>query len=300
MKKVAFWVPVRDKADKLTVTVESVLAQTYPHMEIILSDQGSTDDSLHYMKQLAAQYNGPNKVKIVQCPDTEPRGMAGFNAHLNWLHKNNDADIVICTSADDWNHPDRAKRVVEEFERTNASMVGTMIQFVEPDGSINGVTAFPNESRFVTGKEHLEQRVGGSSSQAWASDFYERCGPLAGSCIIDVYLPYLATQDRGFYFLRECLYGYIQHVDPNNTGLGGRLLAAKDGNEKDQINELSGYQITSTMLMAGRKAEATGLRAKSEDDWAALVEQIVEYTNTWCLTRDKMTMNRVNPIPLRA
>ena len=212
MKKVAFWVPVRDKADKLMVTVKSVVAQTYPNMEIILSDQGSTDDSLHYMKQLAAQYNGPNKVKIVQCPDTEPRGMAGFNAHLNWLHNNNDADIIITTSADDWNHPERAEKVIKAFEETNASMVGTMIQFVEPDGSINGVSAFPNESRFITAREHLQQKVGCSSSQSWAADFWDVCGPLPESSIVDVYMPFLATQARGFYYIHECLYGYIQYA----------------------------------------------------------------------------------------
>ena len=107
--KYAFVVFVRNKAPWIAECVRSVLAQSYTPLELVFSDQGSEDDTLAIIKKTVNGYNGPNKVRVLQCPDTEPRGMRGLMAHINWLYETLDADFWITLSGDDVSYPNRAK-----------------------------------------------------------------------------------------------------------------------------------------------------------------------------------------------
>ncbi len=294
--KTAFIVPVRNKEKYLPKMVEAVLNQTYAPMEIILSDQGSTDNSLAILESYQRRYNGPNTIRVLQCPELDYKYMAGFNVHLNWLHNQTDADLVICTSADDWNHPERTTKVVRAFEDFKPDMVGTAIQFHEADGTAIGTTAFPHESRFIEPIEMTERLVGGSSSQAWTHEFYETVGPLEGSSIIDVYLPFLATAGKGFYFIDEPLYAYFRWADMENTGLGGVLLAAQ-GDEKVQYDELQRYQILSTYFAALR--HIFKINCLKDDVLKTLSTHLMGMSNSLISLRDEMTHKRIPPIGLR-
>lgn len=52
---VSICIPVYNGADCITKCIESCLAQTYPHIEIIINDDGSTDHSLAIITDLAAK-----------------------------------------------------------------------------------------------------------------------------------------------------------------------------------------------------------------------------------------------------
>src|SRR4051794_13148038 len=123
--KVSFICPVRNKAQHVKKTIQSILAQRYSPMEIVISDQMSTDGSLDIIKDVVAKYDGPNRVRILQCEDTSHKGMIGLNNHLNFLDTQIEGDIVIMCSADDLNHPDRVSHTVRAFEEHNPSYVNT-------------------------------------------------------------------------------------------------------------------------------------------------------------------------------
>lgn len=276
-------------------------------MEIILSDQGSTDNSLSILKKAKDSYSGPNEVRVVECPHTEVNGLGGLNVHLNWLHKQTDADLLIIVSADDLCHPDRVKRTVEVYKDHKPALIGTAMQFLKPDMTLDGITAFSaqelktGESRLVTAREHIERLVGGSSSMAWDREFFEKIGGMSEYHILDVYLPFLATMDRGFYFLNEQLFAYIRHEDQNNAGLGGQMLASKSDEETLQLNELSNYQVVSTLYAAGRKAvEVYRDKWDNSDAAEALYQNIVHRTNDWAICRDMLTQRNVQPRSLSA
>ena len=50
MKKVTVIVPAYNRADLTVQTVNSVLEQNYDNLEIIVVDDGSTDDTRHKMR----------------------------------------------------------------------------------------------------------------------------------------------------------------------------------------------------------------------------------------------------------
>lgn len=299
--KAAHIVSARNKERYVGACVDGVLAQTYSPMELIFSDQGSTDKTLEVIQEHCRDYKGSNTVRILQCPEVPPSGMSGLNTHINWLNKQTEADIIIQTSADDLDHPDRDKYVIEAYEKHNPAMVLTTQKFIadNPEATeILGITGFPIKDGFVTGVEDLHYMIGSSASVSWSREFYDRVGGIHGITCPDVYLAYLATQDRGLYFVYNDLHAYVRVDDPDNTGLEGVYRAAKTEEEKLQIEELMHFQITNTLREIALYCEVN-YPNWNIDDRSALLQMMVGRCLSWAKTRCEMTFKGIQPLAMR-
>ena len=333
--KVSFIVPCRNKAWFVARTVETVLAQTYSPMEIVLSDQGSEDGTYEILKDMAGKYTGENTVRVLQCPHTEYRGMAGLNTHLNWLHDQIEGDIVIMCSADDLNHPDRVKHTVEAFERHNPSYVGTAVEYLDENCKSRGeITAYgiidgnlAREDGFVDPVQNVRDIIGSSASSAWARDLYSKYGPLRGVESQDVLLPFFATIERGLFYVNKPLHAYVRHANIDNTGLEGvvraaskvvagieeKLKLASDEKEKEELRkqweaakakefatvEVNNYHYTSNYFAILRRIQQMNLQVQQEL-MHELLQKAVDGGAIWALSRDNVTMLRTPPLAMRA
>ena len=299
--KVSFIVPCRNKERHVAATVRSVLAQTYSPMEIVLSSQGSTDGTLAVLRDLSRGYDGPNRVRLLHCPDVDYRGMPGLNAHLNWLDGRIEGDVVIMCSADDLNHPDRAKHTVRAFEEHNPSYVNTTVQYMNPDGSDPGFTTFPDKAtRWLTPVETIRHQIGSCGSSAWARDLYQKHGPLVGVEQQDMILPMMALMERGIYYVDLPLHTYVQHADPNNTGFGGKIKAGVEGTaEHAQIVELNNFLNVRNWTSILRRWQQNGWLDKVREDLAvydALMEKICLTAEAAANVREVLVMSRIPPM----
>ena len=299
MKKVSFIVPIRNKAEHVGECVQSILAQTHSPMEIVLSDQGSEDDSLDTVMANIDRYHGPNTIKILNCPITEYSGAAGLNDHLNWLHEQIDGDIVIMCSADDWNDPRRAERTVQVFEETNCSYVGTRVIFHERDGSETERPWADRHSEMLSLKKAVELSIGSTTSSAWSRDLMQKYGPFMGIEAEDMILPYVACIERGFYYLDEPLHHYRIAASLDNAGPGGFLSAARDETEREQFTEHNNYAYTSNWLAVLRRIHQHAGQDLDPEAYQEIVRKIIYGADLWAQTRDALTMRRIAPIAYR-
>lgn len=291
----SFIVTARNKEKHVRRCVESVLAQSYP-CEILLSDQGSTDDTRSILHQIAGAYSGPHKVRLLDCPLLDHKGMIGMNQHINWLMGQTDAEIIIHTSADDLTHVDRALWTVRAFEQYKPSMVLTGMYFSDENLIIGGVNKHPTESGWVTPSNCVNDAVAGSTSLAWSREFFDKVGPIPGVPSCDVYLPFLATLDKGAYYVNEKLHTYVCYADEANTGLEGvhRAVKDKDEGQRLQVEELMLFQITTGYYsILARMAERGWL---TEEASGVLYERILARAASWCEVRQKMAIGRIAPI----
>lgn len=288
-----FAVPIRDKAKYLRRTVRAVLQQDSQPLEVIFSDQCSTDGSWEILHDEVTKYDGPHKVRVLRCPETSLRGMPGLNEHLNWIHNQTDAEIFISTAADDLPYKARARKTIEAFEKFSPSMVLTGMFTAEPDGSYGGETGFPEEDGWVKVEDVYTKYIGGSTTQAWTRSFYEKINGLQGVGSPDMVLPFLACVDKGAYFIYERLHSYCRVVDENNTGLEGVYAAAKDDNEKLALEELMHFQVLAGVFTAGTKMQEAGLVTPEAN--AAIIEQILDRSASWQNTRQKMSLLKIQP-----
>ncbi|WP_194976841.1 glycosyltransferase family 2 protein [Aquiflexum lacus] len=94
---VSIIIPVYNKAAFVRETLESALGQTYPNIELVLMDDGSTDGSFEILKEYFAKY--PNKIQLI---DQENQGVSvatnvGIAAAKGEYIQFLDADDILTT-----------------------------------------------------------------------------------------------------------------------------------------------------------------------------------------------------------
>ena len=104
MTSVSMVVPAYNHARFLEQAVESVLAQTYPAVELIVLDDGSTDGT----REVLAKYGDIR---------WETQTNMGQAATLNKGWGMASGDLLGYLSADDYLHPEAVKSAVECLER---------------------------------------------------------------------------------------------------------------------------------------------------------------------------------------
>ncbi|MBR3331316.1 MAG: glycosyltransferase family 2 protein [Mogibacterium sp.] len=107
-------VPVFNVRPYLAKALESVIRQTYSHLEIIVIDDGSTDGSGDICDEFAAR---DERIKVIH---QENRGLS--NARNNGLDIMN-GEAVAFLDPDDSYHPDYIKAMAEAMDRENADIV---------------------------------------------------------------------------------------------------------------------------------------------------------------------------------
>jgi glycosyltransferase involved in cell wall biosynthesis len=105
MSKVTIGLPTRNRQEYLSLAVKSVLSQTYREIELVVSDNASTDNTLSFLRELA----DPRLVILEQPANI---GMVGnFNACLNHAS----GDLFLMLSDDDILEPAAIERLSAPF-----------------------------------------------------------------------------------------------------------------------------------------------------------------------------------------
>jgi len=293
--KVAYVIFARNKfknAAAVERCVRSAFAQTYTPLEIVLSDQGSTDGTRELLHRLAAEYQGPHTVRLLDCPETAFTGMAGLNAHLAWLHAELDADIFVPSAADDDAHPERTAKLVEAFERTGADMVGAAMNFADPQEKVPTARSAHTRAGWVSVGDCVFAKVGGSSAPAWRRSLWDRLMPVPMLCGCDVWMPPMACLLGGFYYLDEPLYTYYTHADADNTGLEG-VMRARPESERTGLDELRFYQTAASWQWVLRRMGT--LKLGTHEDQYAVERAILAHCEAWSDARSVLSLRRETP-----
>ena len=98
-------IPLYNKRRYVRDTLQSVLAQSYPRFEIIVVDDGSTDESVEIVKSI-----NDNRIRVIEQRNS---GVSVARNRGVWEAKER---YVAFLDADDWWHPDYLQRMVRLIE----------------------------------------------------------------------------------------------------------------------------------------------------------------------------------------
>lgn len=91
--------------------VEGAFSQTYSPLEIVLSDDCSSDRTFEIIQEMAAEYSGPHKVIL----NRNEQNM-GLVPHVNKVCMQiASGEILVISAGDDISYPQRAQRIYDEF-----------------------------------------------------------------------------------------------------------------------------------------------------------------------------------------
>jgi glycosyltransferase involved in cell wall biosynthesis len=172
--------------------IQAAFSQDYSPLEIILSDDASTDGTFQIMNNMAAEYTGPHTLMVKRSPSNE-----GIVGHVNRLMEIAHGELVVIAAGDDISFPDRVTQTYDLWQEDDRR--ADMLYFnYEPFGS------FPS-TYVVDAKTHaldFQIEKGGSrvfgSTSAWTKRLFDFFGPLHRS---------YAWEDKGISFRAVLLGG---------------------------------------------------------------------------------------------
>jgi glycosyltransferase involved in cell wall biosynthesis len=97
-----------NQAEYVREAIAGALAQTYEPLEIVISDDASTDGTVDVIKQALADYSGPHKIVA----NFNPKNL-GIGAHVNKIFELATGELLVFAAGDDISLPARAQRIVD-------------------------------------------------------------------------------------------------------------------------------------------------------------------------------------------
>lgn len=152
--------------------IEGAFAQTYSPLEIILSDDCSTDKTFLIMTEMAEAYTGPHRIILNR--NAKNLNVAG---HVNHVVSISHGEIFITAGGDDISLPNRAALTAELFVRRPE--VTSCISFVREFGTSERTTLFfPPDVRLTTAEACLRHEPSIGAACAYRRSIFDLFPPL--------------------------------------------------------------------------------------------------------------------------
>src|SRR5690606_22328635 len=113
--------------DRIGAAIDSLLAQTYRDIEVLVVDDCSTDDTASIVKEFTLK---DPRVRLIQRTRN-----GGPYAARNMALTDARGDFVTCHDSDDWAHPEKIQRqVVPMLEDRNLNVTASKWVRIQDDG----------------------------------------------------------------------------------------------------------------------------------------------------------------------
>lgn len=208
--------------------VAGALSQTYSPLEIILSDDGSSDGTFAAMQAAVAGYSGPHHIVLNHNPQN-----LGIGAHLSHLVGLSKGEMLFVAAGDDVSLPQRCEKVMEAWRASDQrlDLIAAALIDVDEAGHTGAVITPSDLAAYHNAADWLARPpfvVG--AAQAWTRRVFERFGPLPKGVVAeDLVMVLRAVMSGGAVTLAEPLVRY------RRGGLSFRRRAQTAG---DVVNAL--------------------------------------------------------------
>lgn len=207
----------RNGARHVVEQVESILRQSVPVTEVVVSDDGSTDDTLALVERTVAAAGSPVELRVLR--NVEALGVrANFEQAVAACRHE---VVALCDQDDVW-HPDRIERALAVLEgpRTPQLVHGNAV-LVDAGGAPLGVTLF--EALEVSRSDLdairagdgfrvlLRRNLATGATVLFRRELLDLARPFAPGWVHDEWLAIVAAATGGIDVIEEPLIDYRQH-----------------------------------------------------------------------------------------
>lgn len=156
-------VPLYNVERYVRVCVESVLAQTYPHWELLLVDDGSTDSTPQLCDELATS---DTRINVFHKPNGGPSEARNYGLDRA------QGDFLVFLDGDDMLAPEAMRNLLEEYNRSEAPVVAGGFIKVREDCAFAEASRLLEKSR--ARKESDATAVVDDADEAIIENLYQR------------------------------------------------------------------------------------------------------------------------------
>jgi glycosyltransferase involved in cell wall biosynthesis len=196
--RISLLVLTYNQATVVEAAVQSCLAQVGEPLEIVLSDDASTDGTYALLLEMAAAYRGPHQVRVRRNPQN-----LGIGAHYNAAIKDSAGQLLVTAAGDDISLPHRVQTLAAAWDASGqkADLLSSHLVDMSADGMDVGTIRVDDLARWKRPEDWVRKRpyvVG--ASHAFTRRMHERFGPIRAD------LPY---EDQAMALRASCMGGGI-------------------------------------------------------------------------------------------
>lgn len=165
--------------------VEGAFSQTYYPMEIIISDDCSTDRTFEIIEEMTKSYNGPHSIIL-----NRNKKNLGLGMHFNLVVEISQGEVIVIAAGDDISLPNRTKSTMEILRRNSKLMAISLSierfndgwEKNNTNGALNG-----GELKIYDIKNYIENIHFHINAPARAirKEVFEFFGPLSKDCSVE-------------------------------------------------------------------------------------------------------------------
>ncbi len=212
-------------------SIEAAFSQTYEPLEIVLSDDCSTDQTFEILKTTASEYHGPHKIIL-----NRNEKNVGVSGHINRVMEICSGQIVVIAAADDISDPNRVQKTYEAFVESGqkALSIHSSCILIDETGEETGIAQ--DYEKYET---DLESVIDNGTwlygcTHAWHRLVFDKFGPLPLEVRReDEVIPFRSLLLGTISYIREPLVRYRSHA--GNISKANRRLASNKRDLQDHI-----------------------------------------------------------------
>jgi len=183
--------------------VEGAFAQTYSPLEIVLSDDCSSDGTFEIMQEMVSAYRGSAQVVL----NRNQRNL-GLIAHVNSIMGRVSGELIVTAAGDDVSYPERVERMVNAWLEKGKQPDGLFSGYDQYDGD-DLRPVIPGTSPGLSFIAEWGTVPVFGASAAWTKRLCERWGPLPPEALAeDQILSFRALLSGGLQPIPEALVKY--------------------------------------------------------------------------------------------
>ena len=191
--------------------LEGAFSQTYSPLEIILSDDCSSDRTFEIMTKMVENYSGPHKIVLTRNINNQ-----GIGAHINRIMALANGELIVVAAGDDISVPYRVERIYQIYESKKAKAKSifsnnlTIDEFGKPYHLQYEKLKQGNEfsPSMLVNKDHILS----GCSHAWTRDVFSVFGPLMTPLTCeDMVIPFRSALLGQIEYIHEALVMHRMH-----------------------------------------------------------------------------------------
>jgi glycosyltransferase involved in cell wall biosynthesis len=195
--------------------MRAAFSQDYHPLEIIVSDDASTDGTADVIRRVAAGYDGPHSVVV----NVNPVNL-GIGAHVNHLFRMAKGEVLVLAGGDDTSLPQRTSRVMECWRSVDPkpSAVYCGARKISPEGDdmgsfVSEIATGPRDAEHVILFKNMKRMLAIGACGAYDSGLMRKFGELDDDLPIeDIPLIARACMSNGLSYIDEDLVRYRSNV----------------------------------------------------------------------------------------
>jgi glycosyltransferase involved in cell wall biosynthesis len=283
--------------DFIGEALRSALGQDCPPMQLIVSDDASTDGTVEVIEAALANYTGPHHIGFYQ----RPNNSGSKSAHLNSVFPLATGELIVSFDSDDISEPFRVRKITDTFAAyPNAYAVYSSFSLIDDAGQLRGTGNVPHPGKNEPASHWFAcvDAYAAGTTLAIRREVIEKFTALDPVINEDIVLPFRASLLGGVIYIEKPLVKARRHAASLTSDLGRfeslahyrqRIELGIERSKKHKTSRLADIR-TATTLMPERTSELRSLEAIVHNS-VAIAESSAGLTSHSLLTRLSAFLN---------